>query len=438
MCAVISMDYFFIGNNQEIEECYEVVCYQSWCPNNCISIMWECPDNTCIHKSLFPLNYTDIFMILLLTLTSTLSALSGVGGGALDTLIIMIIGDFPIEMAVPLSLCGIFGTSVIKFCYFVMRRNPLNLYQYLPSYKIIFVFVPLYGTFSYIGYLLNKYSPFLLTMTVLFCVILFSIYKTSVRLYQIYSYSVSKVKKERTEIDGIYDVLVEKDTIKSENVEYFNDYYKVMVSSYEVRLYSVMQKYTKWWNVTICNLVCLGVNLTLVFFINTRKYFVSYEIIIYFVQFVLTVLFVILVCCINYYKRSVKDALIGNIINTFKLVVASSITGVVSSYVGIGGGMILNPFLVSMKIVPHVVVATYSVATFYSVSVTLFQYLLFNNFDIFYGLIVFFTGLVGSLIGVSLLHHFKNQKLILWAMMVCFVLSLFAVCFSIISSLPLS
>ena len=428
---------FFSGNTYNSVDCSYAECVDySWCPVDCNSIMWTCYDN-CEHKELFPLNYTDIFMFMMVTLTSCLSALSGVGGGALDTIIIMAIGDFPIEHAVPLSLCGIFGTAVIKFCYFVLRRNPLNTFQYLTNYKIVFFFVPLYGTCSYIGYLLNKQSPFLLTMIVLLFVISFSIYKTCVRLFSVY-FSSEKLNKIRTEIDGIYDIIVEKENIENENSKtVMNDYFPFNVSLYDFKLYCNIKNKQRFYVIILLNFICLLINGYILLFTLLKKIMTFFVLLIFGLQCAITLVCIILFAVYVYKTKKENENQYGNlkwnVFNILKLCIASCVTGVISSYVGIGGGMILNPILVSMKVMPHVVVATYSVATFYSVSTTLMQYIVFGNFNVGYGIVMFYTGIIGSLFGVLLLNYFKNQKLILWCMLVSFVFSFIASLFSILS-----
>ena len=71
------MNSIFSGNTLvSFKECYG--CIDSWCPESCNSIMWRCLDSVCSHKDLFPLNYSDLFLALLIFGTTTLSTLSGV------------------------------------------------------------------------------------------------------------------------------------------------------------------------------------------------------------------------------------------------------------------------------------------------------------------------------------------------------------------------
>ena len=416
------MNSFFSGNTYSFQEC-----------DDCNSIMMRCVNDVCIHKDLFPLNYSDVFLALLIFGTTTLSTLSGVGGGAIDVLILMLVGDFPLDMAVPLALCDVFGACIVKFSYFVKRRNPLNNFRYLPNYKIVLLFVPLYGTFAYIGYLLNAYSPYFLTLLVLFLVLCVSLYKSLVKLIVLYRKSSASYIKERAEIDGIYDVLVEKESLVfEEEVTLYMDYAQVKVSKYDFQLYSIKRRREKLFGLLFVNSLCMALNLVLLFFTLLKLI----DAFLFFgIQLLFILCIVFFVVCYIYLDRHVGDTIIWSWFNVLKLIVASCVTGVVSSYVGVGGGMIMNPILVSMKVSPHVVLATYSVSAFYSVTIAIFQYIILGNVSLFYACLFFFSGISGALCGVLLLHFMNSQKAIVWCMVFLFLLSILMVFVSFLMEL---
>ena len=428
------MNAIFSGNAYFFQECYD--CADSWCPEDCNSIMWRCSGDICMHKELFPLNYSDLFLVLLIFGTTTLSTLSGVGGGAIDVLILMLVGGFPLEMAVPLALCDVFGACIVKFGYFVKRRNPLNNFRYLPNYKIVLLFVPLYGTFAYVGYLLNSYSPYFLTLLVLLVVLCISLYKSLMKLLVLYRNNSAFYVKERAEIDGIYDVLVEKESITLEEVTLYMDYAQVKVSKYELELYGINRRREKLFGLLFVNGLCVALNLVLLIFTFLKLI----DAVLFFgIQLLFTSFIIFFVVCYIYVdngkwigngsggRNGRMDTIVWSWFNIMKLIIASSVTGVVSSYVGIGGGMIMNPILVSMKVSPHVVLATYSVSAFYSVTIAIFQYIILGNISLFYSFLFFFCGICGALCGVLLLHFMNSQKAIVWCMVILFLLSILMV-----------
>jgi len=426
------MNNVFSGNELvNFDTCTD--CYDSWCPEECSNIMWYCLGYVCTHKDLFPLNYSDLFLALLIFATTTLSTLSGVGGGAIDVLILMFVGSFPLEMAVPLALCDVFGACIVKFCYFVKRRNPLNYYKYLANYKIVLLFVPLYGTFSYIGYLLNSLSPYIFSLCVLFVVLCVSLYKSTAKLIVLYKNKGSCVK-DRAEIDGIYDVLVEKESVLMENVVVEMDYTYVNVSKHDLDLYSIMRHKEKIFELLLLNGICIGINLVLLLF-TFLKLIDKIKFLVYIIQIIFSLVFVFFVTCYIFLNKNQKDTIIWNTFNILKLIMASCFTGVVSSYVGIGGGMIMNPILVSMKVPPHVVLATYSVSAFYSVTIAILQYFIFGTVSLAYAFLFFCCGIAGALCGVFLLHFMNSQKAIVWSMVLLFLVSIMAVCVSFVLEL---
>ena len=48
-----------------------------------------------------------------------------------------------------------------------------------------------------------------------------------------------------------------------------------------------------------------------------------------------------------------------------KLILASMFTGAISTYLGIGGGMLINPLLLNLGMAPHIIIASTAVTTFF-------------------------------------------------------------------------
>lgn len=89
-------------------------------------------------------------------------------------------------------------------------------------------------------------------------------------------------------------------------------------------------------------------------------------------QFLFGVSIGFLVYNIKKYKQRKKDNFMfikedieWNVKNSIIYAVFGFTTGIVSTYLGIGGGMIVSPFLISMGINPEIIVATNSMSTFF-------------------------------------------------------------------------
>lgn len=84
-------------------------------------------------------------------------------------------------------------------------------------------------------------------------------------------------------------------------------------------------------------------------------------------------------------------------------------TGVLAGLVGIGGGLIISPFLIVMNLEPSVAVATSSTCVIFTSSSTTLQYLLTDriimSLTIAYGL----ANLLASYAGTSLIHMIQEK-----------------------------
>lgn len=91
-----------------------------------------------------------------------------------------------------------------------------------------------------------------------------------------------------------------------------------------------------------------------------------------------------------------------------KYVIAGSITGFISTMLGIGGGMIMNPIMISLGLSPDVVVATSSITTVFSSFISAFQFLLDGIYEWYYP-ILFGVGCASSIVSLFILKLLKSN-----------------------------
>jgi uncharacterized membrane protein YfcA len=78
--------------------------------------------------------------------------------------------------------------------------------------------------------------------------------------------------------------------------------------------------------------------------------------------------------------------------------------GLLSSIVGVGGGIIFSPLLVSLDMHPTVAVSTAIYIETYMVLTTNIQYILNNALYVWYGLFLGIFSLAGTIIGLYIIH----------------------------------
>ena len=104
--------------------------------------------------------------------------------------------------------------------------------------------------------------------------------------------------------------------------------------------------------------------------------------------------------------------------NITKFILIATVTGALSTYMGIGGGMLITPIMMQVGMIPEVVVATSSITTFFSSTISTINYILVGKLLINYGLLYSFVSALGSIFGLILsniiLTKFRRQSIIIF------------------------
>lgn len=95
--------------------------------------------------------------------------------------------------------------------------------------------------------------------------------------------------------------------------------------------------------------------------------------------------------------------------NLIKLIVFSFLGGWVSGALGLGGGSIFNPLLLSMGVPPKVASATGMYMIIFSTGASTFIYLYSGKIDIGYGCWVGGFNIVGTILGMQGLEHVMKK-----------------------------
>ena len=106
----------------------------------------------------------DIFLIFLVFIISIITTIGGVGGGGLLIPTFMLIGNFKLEEAIPLSVVTILGDTIIRLINLYNKKHPLNEKRFLINLTPLLLIVPFDGNTSFFGVLLSEFTPKLLTI----------------------------------------------------------------------------------------------------------------------------------------------------------------------------------------------------------------------------------------------------------------------------------
>jgi len=98
-------------------------------------------------------------------------------------------------------------------------------------------------------------------------------------------------------------------------------------------------------------------------------------------------------------------------VSSWKLVLIGLVTGLLSGGFGVGGGIILVPLLLAVGLDRHRAHAT-SLASIFPIAVAgAVSFAIAGDVDIGLGIAVGFGGIVGSLVGASLMHRLSTRSL---------------------------
>lgn len=145
----------------------------------------------CQHKSIFPMTFSEIVIFLLVSVSYGISNLCGIGGGAAATSLIMWVENFSTSEAVPISMAVMLVSTIWTYCLGAKfkKENPESDFV---DYQASAIIIPLMLLGSKIGTIINFVFPFLLTSILL---ILFTSY-TMVGIYKKY---MTQLKTEQSE-----------------------------------------------------------------------------------------------------------------------------------------------------------------------------------------------------------------------------------------------
>lgn len=135
--------------------------------NDCLG-NYMCIEGECIHKDVFPLNYMEIFILILMCLISTVATTAGVGGGAIYSAILLLVENFTTKEAFPISNLIILFCSLTTFYVEVKNKykdpSPVNKFI---DYNMVVVFCPTLLLGTKLGVIMNKVLPSLVLIILL-------------------------------------------------------------------------------------------------------------------------------------------------------------------------------------------------------------------------------------------------------------------------------
>lgn len=402
----------------------------------------------------------DIFLIGGVFLISIITTIGGVGGGGLLIPLYTLSGSFDLKTAIPITIFTITGDVVVRIYYLYNKPHPLCEKRDLIYFYPLLLITLFDANTSFFGVILSNYTPDIITISCLIFILLITFYKSILKSIDTYVKESNYLNNPNSNytlvvIDGIgeYFKLSEiKKLIIGEDIELQfisnNDDECVVVDNIELKIQNnnsnTNKNFEKIGDKQIDKYFCtglMGLNIGILsIFSITRKYYnvCTYSYWLHVLgQFITT-------CGLGYYtvhyiitdynkKRNsqyifIKGDIVWNNEIIKKFIIIGSLTGFISTYVGIGGGMLITPIMIQVGMIPEVVVATSSISSLLSCIISLINYFSSGNLPILYGLTFASSSALGSYFGIHasdyILQKFQKQSIIIFTVSIIVFLSI--------------
>ena len=394
----------------------------------------NCIDGQCVHKNFFPLTATEIVGLITMVLISGLLNTGGAGGGALLTPILIILFNYEANAAISLVYGLLFGGSVGNFVNVVRQKDP-RTNKPLISYDVVLMCMPCMLFGSSIGVVLSRsLAPLMLILGTLGVIAYptMKIYRKAKKQYA----EETVIKKESARLiepdedtesaeehvhrDSSFwqseeEELIEKEEQKLNRMEHSRfpkRKYSLIVGLILIMLVMILlrgtSKVPSIAGVGYCSagyfaLVALSLGICCAILLVNKKFIswirekkVSYNI-------------------------STKDNFDLTPVQLRKLSVIALIAGVLAGLLGIGGGMILTPTLLTMGVPSQIVTATSGFFIVQTSFLSLFQAALYQDIPLYDQMFVVAISLIGSFVVSYILNwlvgKYKRPSIILFVLL---------------------
>uniref|UniRef100_A0A6B2L2X6 Membrane transporter protein n=1 Tax=Arcella intermedia TaxID=1963864 RepID=A0A6B2L2X6_9EUKA len=393
------------GRNGECEELY--------------GSEYECSDDgACKRKALWPLDWHDYATLAVLMAGGVVAAGGGIGGGGVFIPVLILLGGFKTSDAIPLSNVMIFGSSMASM-FLVLRQSHPHADKPLIEYDLAMVMQPLALSGTVVGVVLNTVFPDWVVLILLILVLLSTTYRTTLK-------GVKEWKKEREGAEEEEeDPLMENSSI---NVRAHTEVsVRKLQSMYEDEKRNPFMKQL----ILLSSLILVVVHSLFIGGRGKSVIGIGPCSALYWSMFMLIfpILFLITFMTVRYLLLSEKlkkaldyKYLPGDIHwnkkNSGIISLLSFGAGILSSLLGIGGGMILSPLMLELNVLPAVTAATSVCMIFFTSSSASVQYAILSRILWDYGGVLFviglFSGIIGQL-GLSwIVKKYKKMSLIIF------------------------
>lgn len=418
----------------------------------------------CVKKNLWPIRWQDIAITAVCFIGGSFAASAGIGGGGIYVPAMLLLGGYSAQVAVPLSTVMIFGCAIANFLMLAPNKHPTAPNRPVINYTAALIFQPIILCGSALGVMLNTVIPNWFLVIALFTITSYTTYKTTkkgldLRRKENEAAAAAAATRSQSPIrdsdEAEEEREVEDNTMSQQELQdnaEFNDSQLEQSQEQELQETSktsaILGPDLEKQQYPILLLVLMSLAWIVVFVVSLLngskkapsligiKQCSPIYWVLWFVQYPLLFGYSMLIGLYYHsmYKKKVASGYKfedGDIHwtrrNSVLLPFLFMGAGLVAGLLGIGGGMVTGPLLLSMGVPPQVSVATSSFMIFFTSSSTAAQFSIIGAIPWDYGLwyIVFGigSGMMGQYLIGKLLKKYNKASLVVFIVVGTIVVS---------------
>merc|ERR550537_2162743 len=375
--------------------------------------------NVCVKRQLFDaFGGSDAWLTFWVFACTVLSAASGVGGGGMFVPLFLIFMDMTPSDAVPLSQSLILCSSLINLAFFIFQTHPLCETRAKIDYDTVMLLEPGLACGVIVGVLLNRVSPRWLITALLVVTLGLAFVRTGTKAYALWRKETQK--KADAAAASPPGSIVTVDT-KVEGTAPFDSSAIALMSKYRVQIGIIA---IVWLCAFLSNF--------------HRVKSCSWQFMLYMLSF-FSAMAGITVASGLFLKQAndpengrteeeAKHGIAWTFSTTTMYPCVAFIAGLLGGMLGLGGGMILSPFLVELGLHPEVIQATTALFVFLSSSLATFQFALKNqvlpDYAMYYSVVAVVATLVGQTLVLTWIRKSGRNSIIVMCIASVLIVSL--------------
>ena len=425
------------------------------CPKGCKSYFYcNEKEKKCVFKGFFPLYPLELIELFVLMVSSSLATSCGIGGGIVYSSMILGIEELEPSQAFPISNFLILLCGFVTFISFTLDKyqHPKSLFIH---YDVATIFAPSMLVGAKFGTILNKILPSILLLILLFFLVCFTTRKTYYNILKAKAREAKLNEKEKLleyNNDNNKDIkaqessnnqkimnsiITKEEEISQDEIEFsrFSKIGEEDLSSLDNKSVLEETEIQKLLNedddplnwerinyilflelIVIIDQLCEGTS-RVPSFIGIKR--CSFSFWLCFIIYVIITLYFVKVSINKVYihihrKKKVfpnfKSEVIDKIEkNTIFVVLVAILAGIVSSSLGLGGGMITNPLFASLGMEPKQSSTTSNFLIIVTAVASSFIFILSGQLEIGYSICLGIFCTVAALIGSFYILKYINR-----------------------------